>query len=149
MTINITETFFLPNEESRQEWQVPAETYNLFHSLYARCEKGYVFAPVRSMQYMAVLDKNEIVFVDSQSYAYSNDEGGRLIVIAWQFAQSHDRDSLTDPMPCEVVFYGKNMADKQLRLVLAFKEALELLDQRYRDEQLPVNGAKILALHAS
>ena len=98
------------------------------------------------MQFMAVLDKNEIVFVDSQSYAVSKDEGGRLILVAWKFVESTDRDALAAPVPCEVVFYEQDNNELQLRLVSEFRQALELLDQRYRNEQLPSKGAKILKL---
>ena len=49
-------------------------------------------------------------------------------------------------MPCEVEFYEKKNSDLQLRLVSEFRQAMELLDQRYRDTQLPANGAKILQL---
>ena len=95
---------------------------------------------------MAVLDKSEIVFVDSQSYAVSRDEGGRLILVAWKFADLTDRDALTDPVPCEIVFYEQDNSDLQLRLVSEFRQAMELLDQRYRNEHLPAKGAKILSL---
>jgi len=146
MTITVTETFFLPREVERKQWLVPSDIYNLYHSLQKRSQTGHVFVPIRSLQFMAVLDKNEIVFVDSQSYATSEDEGGRLILIAWKFPLSHDRNALTDPMPCEVVFYEKKNSDLQLRLTSEFRQAMELLDQRYRDNQLPVEGAKILTL---
>jgi hypothetical protein len=151
MTITTTETFFLPKEVDRKTWLVAADIYNLYHSLCARNIVGHVFVPIRSLQFMAVLDKNEIVFVDSQSYAVSKNkggknEGGRLILIAWKFPVSHDRDSLDEPMLCEVVFYDKKNSDLQLRLISAFREALELMDQRYRDEQIPAKGAKILTL---
>ncbi len=146
MTTIVTETFFLPNEVNHKSWMVPSDIYNLYHSLQVRSQTGHVFVPIRNMQFMAVLDKNEIVFVDSQSYATSKDEGGRLILIAWKFAQSHDRDALSDPVPCEVVFYEKKNNDLQLRLISEFRQAMELLDQRYRNQQLPEKGAKILTL---
>lgn len=146
MTTIVTETFFLPKEVERKQWSAPAEIYNLYRSLQLRNQTGHVFVPIRTMQFMAVLDKNEIVFVDSQSYAVSKDEGGRLILITWQFVESNDRDALTDPVPCEVVFYEQNNRDLQLRLVSEFRQALELLDRRYRDEHLPAKGAKILSL---
>jgi hypothetical protein len=100
------------------------------------------------MQFLAVMDKDEIVFVDSQSYAVSEDEGGRLILIAWQFKEPHEREALTAPLPCEVVFYESKNVDTQLRLVSEFRKALELMDQRYRDEQIPAKGAKILSLRS-
>lgn len=147
MTNIVTETFFLPEEIERKSWSVPAETYNLYYSLYKRCEVGHVFVPIRSLQFMAVLDKNEIVFVDSQSYASSGNEGGRMILIAWKFPFSHDRDALSEAMPCEVVFYERKNSDLQLRLISEFRKAMEQLDQRYRDQKLPEKGAKILSIN--
>ncbi len=88
MTTIVTETFFLPKEVERKQWSVPAEIYNLYRALLLRNQTGHVFVPIRNMQFMAVLDNSEIVFVDSQSYAVSQDEGGRLILVAWKFAES-------------------------------------------------------------
>lgn len=141
-----TETFFLPKEIERKQWSVPAELYNLYRSLLKRCTTGHVFVPIRGLQFMAILDNSEIVFVDSQSYAYSKDEGGRLILIAWTFASTQYRDALTQPMPCEVVFYEQKNPELQLRLIAEFKKSMELLDTRYRDMQLPAKGARILTL---
>lgn len=127
---------------------MPADLYTLYYSLFSRNKQGCVFVPIRSMQVMAVLDKREIIFVDSQSYAYSGNEGGRLIVIAWKFSPSHNREALTESRPCEIVFYGKNLGDLQLRLIAEFRQAMELLDRRYRYEKLPASGAKIIVLHS-
>jgi hypothetical protein len=146
MTKFVTETFFLPNEVARKSWRVPAEIYNLYYSLQTRSQTGHVFVPIRSMQFMAVLDSNEIVFVDSQSYAVSRNEGGRMIMLAWQFQRARARSALTDPIPCELVYYERADSDTQLRLVAEFRHALELLDQRYRDAALPAAGARILKL---
>lgn len=146
MTTIVTETFFLPAEVERQAWSIPSEIYNLYVSLLSRSTTGSVFVPIRSMQFLAVMDKDEIIFVDSHSYAVSEDEGGRLILVAWKFSESRDRDSLSEPLPCEVVFYKQKNSDTQLRLVSEIRKSMELLDQRYRDEQLPVKGAKILQL---
>lgn len=127
---------------------MPADLYTLYHSLFSRNKPGYIFVPIRSMQFMAVLDKREIIFVDSQSYAYSSNEGGRLIVIAWKFSPSYEREALTESMPCEIVFYAEKPGDLQLRLIAEFRQAMELMDRRYRDEKLPTSGAKIIALHS-
>lgn len=146
MTSIVTETFFLPREVERRAWSVPFEIYNLGRSLLTRSITENVFVPIRSMQFLAVVGKDEIVFVDSQSYAVSENEGGRLILIAWQFKEAHGREALTDPVACEVVFYERNSSDIQLRLITEFRKAMELMDQRYRDEQMPAKGAKIISL---
>jgi len=142
----VTETFFLPAEVARQDWSAPAEIYNLYRSLLSRSTTGNVFVPIRSMQFLAVMDRDEIVFVDSQSYAVSGTEGGRVILIAWQFSRAHERNALNEPVPCEVVFYHRRDTDTQLRLVLDFRNALVSLDRRYRDTGLPADGARILNL---
>lgn len=146
MTDIVTETFFLPDEIERHPWSVPCGIYSLYKSLLNRSTTGSVFVPIRSMQFLAVMDQDEIVFVDSQSYAVSENQGGRLIPVAWQFTETHEREALTDPVPCEVVFYALKHADIQLRLVEELRKAMELMDQRYRDEQMPAKGAKILSL---
>ena len=94
MTTITTETFFLPKEVERRQWSVPADIYNLYRSLQRRNQTGHVFVPIRTMQFMAVLDDDEIVFVDSQSYAVSKDEGGRLILIAWKLPSGLEENCL-------------------------------------------------------
>lgn len=142
----VTETFFLPAEVETKPWSMPAAIYNLYRSLLRKSLTGCVFVPVRSMQFLAVMDKDEIIFVDSLAYAVSNNEGGRLILIAWKLPAAHDRAALTDPVPCEVIFYNQANIDIQQRMVAEFRQALEILDRRYRDESLPAKGAKILSL---
>jgi hypothetical protein len=45
-----------------------------------------------------------------------------------------------------VVFYEQDNRELQLRLVAEFRQAIELLDKRYRDQRLPAKGAKILRI---
>jgi len=146
MTTEVTETFFLPGEIGRLDWSVPAGIYNLYRSLLIRNEKRPVFVPIRSMQFMAVLDRDEILFIDSQSYAVSKNTGGRMILVAWQFTGSIRRDSLNDPIPCELVFYEKKNDTTQLRLVSEFRQAMELLDKRCRDSLPAQSGINIVEI---
>jgi len=141
----VTETFFLPDEVGRADWTLPADIYNLSHTLFARGGENCVFVPIRSMQYLAVITRDEIVFVDSQAYACRNNEGGRLIMLVWKIT-TPGRSSLGDPVPCQVIHYHKQSAQIQLRLISAFKEALELLDRRYRNRTVPTGGARIIPL---
>jgi len=82
------------------------------------------------MQYIGVIDRAEIVFVDSQAYAQQGEQGGRLIVIAWQPRPVPGRASLAEPVPCEVVLYEPGFADVQRRLVGEFGRALQELERR-------------------
>ncbi len=141
-----TETFFLPKEISRSDWSSPAEIYNLYRSLLIRNKNNPVFVPIRSMQFMAILDQQEIIFVDSQSYAVSGQTGGRMILLAWQFDRLKQRDSLDLPVPCEVVFYELENHALQMRLVPEFRRTMELLDGRYRESLPQQNEVNIVHL---
>lgn len=144
----VKEIFFLSDELGRDKWTIPAEIYNVSRTLLSRSEYSSVFVPIRTLQFLAVITESEIVFVDSQAYAYSEEEGegGRLIMVDWKFDHAQRRDSLNDPVPCSVGYYHTNSAEIQKRLVREFRDSLLLLDQRYRDRRLPGEGARILKL---
>lgn len=146
MASRVTETFFLPDEISRVAWTLPAAIYNLSRTLLGRSEFDCAFVPIRSMQYLAVITRDEIIFVDSQAYAYRNNEGGRLIVMSWRFDTHTSRHALDQPHRCEIIHYHRDSEQIQLRLVGAYQEALELMDKRYRDQRLPAAGARIVPL---
>ena len=139
-----TETFFRPPEVSRLASAVPAGVYNTTRSLLARSRTGSVLVPIRSMQFLGVIDRDEILFVDSQAYAHEGEQGGRLILIAWQLRPAAGRSALTDPVPCDIVFYETGLQETQLRLAGEFGRAMQDLDRRYRDAVLPAQGARIL-----
>jgi hypothetical protein len=142
----VTETFFLPEAVGEESWTLPADIYNLSRTLLGRSEFDCAFVPIRSMQYLAIITRDEIVFVDSQAYACHDNEGGRLIMLAWQFDTGTTRDALDKPRPCRVVYYTGNGKELQMRVVSAYREALALVDQRYRDRALPPGGARIVQL---
>lgn len=146
MTEQVTETFYLPDELEREASRLPADIYNSAHNLLARSEFNCVFVPIRSLQAFGVITENEIVFVDSLTYYHQDNEGGRVIQLAWQFNHGHDRDSLDDPLEFDIVYYRKEGKNMQARMVMEFRAALENIDKHYRDEELPRNGARIVSL---
>jgi len=140
------QTFFLPNRFSEKHSTLPSTHYNLAHTLLNRTKSEYIFIPIRSMQYLAIIDGNDFWFVDSQAYAVSNEEGGRMITVSWHPDPGLEKESLDQHHPMKVVFYERDMSDIQIRLCGEFYQAMQLVDQRYRDEQIPVEGARILPL---
>jgi hypothetical protein len=132
------EQFEREKELGRESRQLPAATYNLTRTLFARSRNGCVFVPIRSMQYMAVIDADEIVFVDSQ---YK-----RWIEIAWQNFQPQTRDSLEDPVLFEAVYYIPDARETMKRLQGDFFVALKALASRDKIEApaqvLPLAGRK-------
>lgn len=146
MVNRVTETFFLPDAVGQQAWTLPADIYNLSRTLLGRSEFNCTFVPIRSMQYLAIITRDEIVFVDSLAYACRENEGGRLIMLAWKFDTDTQRGALDQPHPCRIVYYTQDGGQLQLRLVSAYREALELMDRRYRNRALPAGGARIVPL---
>jgi hypothetical protein len=127
----VRETFFRPEEHAREQSRLPADIYNAMRTLLTRSGGECLFIPIRSMQYQAVVERKEMIFVDAQGgYAHQDGQGGRLICIAWQPAPAADRDSLSAPVPCEIVYYFPDLKEVQRRLLSEIRPVLEQLMQR-------------------
>ena len=92
----VEESFYRPPELSREPRTLPAETYNLAHLLLKRAATGCLFVPLRGMQFLAVLDNEEFIFVDR--------EGRRMIELAWQHFAPQTRHALDEPVSYEAVY---------------------------------------------
>jgi len=144
MSHHETHSFFIPPAFSTQLSAINSAAYNLAHILLNRTESDYVLVPVRSMQYLAVIDGNDFWFVDSQAYAVNQNEGGRMITVSWHTDSASERTSLGQNIPLKVIFYARDMQQIQTRLTGEFYQAMQQMDQRYRDQQIPAEGAKII-----
>lgn len=118
----VEETFYRPSELSREPRTLPAETYNLAHVLLKRATAGCLFVPLRSMQFLAVLDAEEFIFVDR--------EGRRIIELAWQRFAPQTRHSLDEPVPYEAVYYSPASAEIMHRVQGEFHKALRGLERK-------------------
>ena len=149
MAAHDTQIFFKPTEFACQKKQLPAITYNLAQVLLNRSKSTHLFIPIRSMQYLAIIEADAFWFVDSLAYAVRNNEGGRLIAVSWHpVLSAQDRAGLNQHMTCRVIFYGEDRAGIQIRLPKEFFTALQLIDQRYREKNIPQNGAQILPFYS-
>jgi hypothetical protein len=128
-----TETFFRPAEFARERVTLPASLANRCQLLLQHADVRHVFVPIRSMQYQAVLDETEIIFVDNQSYAVSEGQGGRLIMLAWDITLRSPRDSLTAPVPMEIIYFNSDGHDIHRRLMSEFPRAVEHFESRRKD----------------
>lgn len=106
-------------EISREARHLPASTYNLAITLLSRCTAKHLFVPVRSMQYMAVIDSEEFVFIDGERKCW--------IDIAWQNFKPKIRDRLDQPVAYDAVYYSENMSAIMKRLQTEFPVALQAL----------------------
>jgi len=132
----VEETFYRRAEVRREPRHLPAGTYNLAHVLLTRAPQGCVFVPLRAMQYLAVLDREEFIFVDR--------EGGRFIEIAWRGFRTADRSALDEPVAYEAVYYSAAAPALMTRLQSEFSTALKQLEGR----QAPSGPARVLKLKA-
>jgi hypothetical protein len=139
-----SETFFLPEEVERHTVTIPAALHNRCRAMLSRCHYEHIFVPIRSMQYLGVIDEEEIVFVDSQAYAVRGGEGGRVILLAWQFRPDLRSDNLSEPAPIDVVYYDRSAAEIQKRLLGEFNKSLDILEARYRESGCEARVKRVL-----
>jgi len=123
---NKTEFFERGPALSQMNSALPAATYNLSRILLTASNTGCVFVPMRGMQYLAVVDREEIIFIDSQ---YK-----RWIEVAWRGFAPNARHALDEPVAYRAVFHTPNGRDTQRRLQGEFHAALTLLGERRRPD---------------
>jgi len=112
-------TCYRDPEINRESRHLPATTYNLAVTLLARCPTRHLFVPIRNMQYMAILDSEEFVFIDGERKCW--------IDISWQNFKPQARDALDQPVAYEAVAYRDDMAEVMSRLQREFPVALQTL----------------------
>lgn len=141
----VRETFFRPDTEYARELStLPAPIHNALRQQLNHSGGSSVFVPIRSMQYLAVVDVEEVIFVDALGgYAYHGGEGGRLIRLAWRPLVG--RDSLCDPVSCEMVYYFNDLKAVQRRLLSEIGPALDQLKLKQTTGTPPSAKARILA----
>jgi hypothetical protein len=111
-------------ELGREARFLPAATYNLAHALWSRTSSGCLFVPIRTMQYLAILDAEELVFLDGTRKCW--------IDIAWRDFRPQDRTSLNDPVAYHAVYYQAAAADLMPRLQAELPRALNDLAAKGR-----------------
>jgi len=130
--LNMEISCYRETEISRKRQVLPAATYNMAVSLLAKCSSGQLFVPIRSMQYLAIIDAEEFVFIDGERKCW--------VDIAWQHFHSWERNALDQAVVYEAVFYRENQAPVMLRLQQEFPLALRAMIAKGH----PVNPAKII-----
>ncbi len=139
------ETFFRPAELARESLTIPAPLYNRCRLLHARSELPHLFVPIRSMQFLAIVDRREIIFIDHQGgYAVQDGVGGRLIVLAWQFASAEPRASINEPVPITLVHYREDVRALHRRIMSEFPLALERLGEKMEGGEGVTGEGRIL-----
>lgn len=112
-------TCYRDQELAREPRQLPAATYNLAHTMLVRSASGNLFIPIRTMQYLAILDAEELIFLDGVRKCW--------IDIAWRSFQPQSRNSLDEPVHYDAVYYTTGMAEVMPRLQRELYLALQQL----------------------
>ena len=119
-------TCYRDQELRREMRQLPAATYNLAHTLLARNPTGNLFIPIRAMQYLAIMDDEELIFLDGVRKCW--------IDIAWRKFHPQTRISLDEPVEYEAVYYSENAEDMMPRLHAELPRALQELAKKEKPE---------------
>lgn len=130
-------TCYRNTELQREPHHLPAAAYNTAHLLLEHSKGGVVFVPIRSMQYLAVIDFEEIIFLDSENKSW--------VAIAWQSFRPQQRTALTDAVPYEAVYYNHEAKETMKRLLVEFPKALKALAAK----NSPTAEARIIKLPRS
>lgn len=125
-------TCYRDAELMRESRHLPAATYNLAQTLFSRSASGCLFVPIRSMQYLAILDAEEFVFLDGERKCW--------IDIAWQNFRPQLRTTLDDPVAFQVVYYRADSAQLMSRMQAELSRALGELAKK----ETPHGDARIL-----
>lgn len=112
-------TCYRDPELARESRFLPAVTYNLAQTLFSRSTTGCLFVPIRAMQYLAILDAEEFVFLDGERKCW--------IDIAWQNFRPQLRTTLEDPVAFQAVYYRADSAQLMSRLQAELPRALNEL----------------------
>ena len=130
-----TEVFFRPEEIGREVSSIRADLFNRCRRALTLSVTDCAFVPVRSMQLLAVITRDEVVFVDNLSYAVHEGRGGRLIMLAWDLARAGRRASLDHPVPIEIVLFQNESRNLHNRLMSEFPPARATQEKYARDER--------------
>ena len=144
MTGGLSEIFFRPETIATERLTIPAPLYNQCRLVLAHCDLDCVFVPVRTMQIQAVVDREEVIFVDNLAYAVQDDEGGKLIRLVWVFRHEVERSDLNEPAPIQLEYYDEESRQLHTRLINEFRKSLDILEQRYKKQGCEARSRKVV-----
>jgi|GEM_PF-1112640 len=119
--VSTKESFILGNVLLEEKRSIPASLYKKTLKLKKNKEKA-VFVPVRSMQYLAIIDTAEIVFV--------NGLNKRLIEFSWNNFNYKKSMKITDPVEYILKFYVPGKEEEARRMQREFEVHVDIMLSR-------------------
>ncbi|VAW72707.1 hypothetical protein MNBD_GAMMA15-1874 [hydrothermal vent metagenome] len=114
-------SFECGEEISRDVRQLPADYYKKVLVLFSRSQGESLFIPIRSMQYLAVIENDEIIFIDGLS--------PRRVEFAWRNFH-HESEVLDAPLSYDCVVFEKKGFEVLKRMQGEFLKALAQAEAR-------------------
>jgi len=106
---------------------MPALQYNKMRLLFQRCGESCLFIPLRNLQYLAVIDQEEIIFVDSMRKAY--------VEFAWRKFAPQARNSLDDAVSYDFVYYEPQALETIIRAQGEFPQAVHQMSTKQQAKE--------------
>ncbi len=117
LPVRVKEIFRRGQAVAATDRALPSDTYNAMRLLLDYSDNSCVFVPIRSMQYMAVIDHEEVIFVDAIS-------ARRLVEFSWQEFRPQDRNSLSEPVLYRFVCYDEKAEETMKRAQVEFSKSI-------------------------
>jgi len=101
---------------------LPAHCYNKLHLLFSHSKDEQLFIPVRSIQFLAVIDKHEVFFADAIHR--------QTVILSWNHFKPQQREKLDQPVEFMCEIYEPEWLDVMIRLHGEFYVALEQFEKK-------------------
>ncbi|MGD2119149.1 MAG: hypothetical protein PVG66_12370 [Chromatiales bacterium] len=137
---------FLPARFARESALIHTSCYNLAQSILERSELPYVPVSIDSMQYLAIIELNDIWFADTSSRISHDDQPGYRIMLSWHPHLAESRSEQDQHIAMEVTYYAPELEQLQQRLTGEFYKALMLLDAKFPQTTVPSQPYSIVPL---
>ncbi len=121
---------------AQESLALPAATYNMAITQLQRSPNACLFVPLRALQYLAILDHEEFVFIDGERKCW--------IDIAWRNFHPSRRNALDEPVAYEAVYYRPDAAILMSRILAELPRALRAL----ANKELPSGPARVIKFPA-
>ena len=134
--MRVREIFERGKPLGHEQRSLPAKTYNGMRLLLDYSEGNSVFVPLRSMQYLAVIDREEVIFVDATS-------ARRVIEFAWQEFRQGERDGLSEPVNYRFEYYKSKALEVAGRVQGEFDRSVQRMLANVNKEGVRSEGTVI------